>query len=493
MAGVVPSETLFISLIPALQHHPGKENVMYIEAVDVVIIGAGPGGSAFALSLQQHAPSLSIVLVEQSNFETPRIGETLPPGVQPLLEQVDAWDAFRAQQHQPAFSTRAAWGRAQFTDNDFLYYTSGTGWILERHQFDAMLARLAANRGAVLLTRSVLYKHWKTHEDFHMLQVQHSDGENRLFRARFVIDASGRKASYARKQGARSLSFDRLIGACGVFSFDSMSDAQTDGALIEAFAQGWWYTAPLGKESRIVACMTDSDLLKKLGLRHKECWLSLLQDTQEIKKTVAGGILSEEPVLRPSASQCLEVLCGDDWLAVGDAACCFDPLSSQGVMKALHSGIFASYAVADSLTRGVRTGLKNYERFIHQEFDIFLQFHAHYYAEEKRWQNQPFWHRRHQKIMLSPETVVVATHNKMPKASFLSRKAVRLISTICEQPQSAHAVVSQFREKFKEPFSDKRIILAIQHLLGTRTLEYRKTSAVKSEQENKQMIQVVGG
>ena len=43
---------------------------------DVVILGGGPAGAAAALSLRRHAPSLSVALVEQSNYDAPRVGET---------------------------------------------------------------------------------------------------------------------------------------------------------------------------------------------------------------------------------------------------------------------------------------------------------------------------------------------------------------------------------------------------------------------------------
>jgi choline dehydrogenase-like flavoprotein len=35
-------------------------------AVDVAIVGAGPAGSACAISLRAHAPSLSVALIERS-------------------------------------------------------------------------------------------------------------------------------------------------------------------------------------------------------------------------------------------------------------------------------------------------------------------------------------------------------------------------------------------------------------------------------------------
>jgi flavin-dependent dehydrogenase len=56
---------------------------------------------------------------------------------------------------------------------------------------------------------------------------------------------------------------------------------------------------------------------------------------------------------------------GDSWLAVGDAASTFDPLSSQGIVKVLRSGVCASYAIADPLTGGIDPGLAGYRRNVH--------------------------------------------------------------------------------------------------------------------------------
>ena len=56
---------------------------------DVAIAGAGPAGGAVAQSLVQ--AGCSVVLLERSHFDRPRIGETLAPAVQPLLLELGVW------------------------------------------------------------------------------------------------------------------------------------------------------------------------------------------------------------------------------------------------------------------------------------------------------------------------------------------------------------------------------------------------------------------
>src|SRR5215203_5279731 len=114
---------------------------------DVVILGGGPAVAANALSLRRHAPSLSVALVEQSRYEAPRVGETLPPTVQGVLEQLGVWETFVEEGHVAAYGTCAAWGSNELFDNEFIYHPAGRGWHLDRKRFDRMLACEAADRG----------------------------------------------------------------------------------------------------------------------------------------------------------------------------------------------------------------------------------------------------------------------------------------------------------------------------------------------------------
>ena len=80
---------------------------------------------------------------------------------------------------------------------------------------------------------------------------------------------------------------------------------------------------------------------------------------------------------------------------MGDAASTFDPLSSQGILKALRSGIFAAYAAGDLLAKGDEAGMRRYPVFVEREFASFLRARARYYADEARWPEREFWRRRH--------------------------------------------------------------------------------------------------
>jgi flavin-dependent dehydrogenase len=370
---------------------------------DVLVAGGGPGGCACALMLRAHAPGLSVALVEPSDYAAPRIGETLAPGAARVLHHLGVWDAFRAQGHAPAHASAAAWGAPVPYENDFIFSARGAGWHLDRAAFDAMLARQAEARGVALLRDRVD-------------AVERGDGggwiaslaSGATVRARVIVDASGARAGLARRMGARSSSVDRLAGFVRFFAGDG-GDPRT---LVEAFADGWWYTAPLPGGGRVAACMTDSDLARGLGVAEADGWARALDRAPRVRRALGDASSRAGVVVRAARSRLLAPAAGDDWLAVGDAASAFDPLSSQGMLKALRSGIFAAYAAGDLLAKGDAVGMARYRRLVADEFAGYLRTRARYYAEETRWPHHEFWRRRH-----GPATATAGSHTEDTEAT----------------------------------------------------------------------------
>lgn len=359
---------------------------MKTSSFDVAIVGGGPGGSATALSLCAHAPSLSVVLIEASRYETPRIGETLPPPTRSILEHLGVWELFRAQGHRETYGTSAAWGAGIPLDNEFIHLPANIGWHVDRAAFDAMLASEAKHRGAVLILDTQLLEVQRASDEW---KLACSSGD--LLRARFLVDATGGTVNFARRRGARFVSADRLVGIFRYFE----GDADDPRTLVEAFEDGWWYTAGLPTGRRIIVCMTDADVASRLKLGQAEQWERKLAEMPGIGAIARRGKPCSPFAIRSAGSRRLDPAAGSDWLAVGDSASRFDPLSSQGIVKALRSGIFASYAIGDWLTRRDDSGLDRYRRYITEEFNSYAVSRKKYYLQERRWPGSEFWRRRH--------------------------------------------------------------------------------------------------
>ncbi len=353
---------------------------------DVLIAGAGPAGCATALSLGRFAPGLRVGFAGPPPGPQPRIGEVVPPLIRPILEHLGLWHRFSGERHVRVYRTVSSWGGPGLGSNEFLEFPYNVGWHLDRARFDGLLEREA--RAGVDLRI-----------DAGVEGVRHEDGRWWLdcggdagsHSARVVVDATGRAAVLCRTQGVRPRRLDRLVAS---YRFFEAGESDGDGLLVEACAEGWWYTAQLPGNRRVAVCMTDADILRRLGLREQDAWMGLLAGTRFLRDRLAGKRPVTPLSLRPAGSQLVESGQPSTLLAVGDAASCFDPVSSQGITKALRSGVFASYAIADWLCRGDARGLERYRAFTAREFGAYLKALRKHYALEPRWPDSPFWRRR---------------------------------------------------------------------------------------------------
>ena len=143
--------------------------------------------------------------------------------------------------------------------NDFIFNPYGSGWHVDRRRFDAMLALAAEDAGAILC-RGARLVHC-AQDVAGSWEIEITGGhERRKLRAKFLVDATGRASSLARKQGAKRISYDHLIGAVGFLIPNSLEIIPDHCTLVEAVEEGWWYSASLPNFRYVVAYMTDADL-----------------------------------------------------------------------------------------------------------------------------------------------------------------------------------------------------------------------------------------
>jgi flavin-dependent dehydrogenase len=84
---------------------------------------------------------------------------------------------------------------------------------------------------------------------------------------------------------------------------------------------------------------------------------------------------------------------GEDWLAVGDAAGSYDPLTSQGIYKALSGGLQAGDAISRRLA-GEAGDFAAYGESLAWSWEEYLRLRSFLYKSEARWPDQPFWQAR---------------------------------------------------------------------------------------------------
>jgi flavin-dependent dehydrogenase len=362
------------------------------ERARVVVLGAGPSGSAAAAeSARRGWPTL---LVGRRCDRRPNIGECLRPGIRPTLEKAGVWEAFLRAGHTPSVGIRSSWGSHELADRDFLLSPYGAGWHIDRTRFDAMMRDSALCSGAEWLECLALRNVEPTAEGW---RIKFStDSGDYSVDTPFVIDATGRASVFARRVGAKRIAMDRLVGAAGYFSFRASCSLMEPVLLLEAAGNGWWYTAPLPDGKVIAVFLTDADFTQREKLTQPYRWMAQLASTVEQSRRIHENQLSLDGEIRivQAESSFLDRVAGDGWLAAGDAAASFDPLSAQGITSAINSGMDAAYAAAAWLS-GDRKAPIAYADRVRRTYAEYLTHRNIYYRIERRWQNGEFWKTRH--------------------------------------------------------------------------------------------------
>jgi len=334
----------------------------------------------------------SAIVIERTYYNTVRIGETLPPIVCPLLARLGVWGDFLAQNHRQSFGIHSAWGQAELHANDFIFNPYGSGWHVNRASFDLMLAQAVENAGVDVFLGAQLISFQKQGGGAWRIQIV-VEGNELRWNAQFLVDATGRASMISRKQGAIRRSRDHLIGVVAFYATDARISAPSNATFVEAVERGWWYSALLPNEQIVVAFMTDADIYARASKGARHFWNEELKRTKHTKARLYAGIPTPVTQVVSANSSCLDETFGKNWLAVGDAAMAFDPLSSQGVYKALETGLQAAEAIRDRLS-GDAEALLRYAVKLDDTFDRYLAVRGYYYTQEGRWPDSLFWKRR---------------------------------------------------------------------------------------------------
>jgi flavin-dependent dehydrogenase len=354
--------------------------------IDVAVIGGGPAGSAAALALAQLGAA--VLLVEPGSHRPP-VGETLPPGAKPLLDRLGLRDRMAGAGFLPSIGNWSAWGGAEPWGRDFLYHRNGHGWHLDRRRFDALLRHAAEAAGAVPRRASLAHAAPRAGGGFHLSLT---DGD--AIEVPFVLDATGRRSAFARALGIRRRPIDRMVAVAGYVARRADGPAEPAATLVEATESGWWYSAPLPQDRLVAVFMTDADLARD-GVTGLHGWLDRLAAAPGTGARALryGAGLAGPPMVVPAASGRLDRIAGPDWLAIGDAAASFDPLSSQGISSALETGIAAAAACVRRLG-GDRDALAAAGGRHDAAWTEYETGRMSYYGLERRWPGTPFWARR---------------------------------------------------------------------------------------------------
>jgi flavin-dependent dehydrogenase len=374
---------------------------------NVAVIGSGPAGCATALALERSGVS-GVCIVDPNRSSSPPVGETLPPETRLVLDELGLWHDFVREGHEVCLGSCSSWGSDAFGYNDFLLSPHGRGWHLDRPRFNAFLLRSAASCGIAVVSSTRLLDCRSDLQRRFRLYLKAQDGTTPTLTARFVVDATGARSAFARRVGARPVWLDRLTFVYGFFDAQAGTSASRL-TMIEAAEDGWWYAAALPGHRLALAFATDPETVRERMLSVEDRWLARVLRTRYIAPRLDGcRFVRGSLAVRAAPSFLLDRVAGARWLAVGDAAAAYDPLSSQGIHKALADGLEAAGAIAAALASDTDIA-PAYAAAIADGFEEYRLNRNYFYRLETRWARSSFWQRRLDRADLQRPTIARTT------------------------------------------------------------------------------------
>jgi flavin-dependent dehydrogenase len=342
-----------------------------------------------------------VTVVEPEPAQGRIVGESIPPDTRLLLEDLEVWSDFQDDRHEPCLGSCAAWGADSIGYNDFVLNPFGGGWHLDRGRCNRRMRDSAAKAGAHIL--SGRYQHPLSSSDGggFLLRVTRHEGPAVALTARYVIDATGRSALFARATDAERLCLDQFVIISGYFRQGPQS-SRSQLSLLESQPDGWWYTAAVPGGEVIVAFASDPANVRRDRLADADRWRARIPSTRHVAQRLTGcRYVPGSLTVRVAGSAIMRPTAGPGWYAVGDAASLHDPITAGGLHNALTDGIRAADAIASANTSDIGSPDANsdaeaaYDREQTDGFADYTQVRNYLYHREDRWPDSPFWYERH--------------------------------------------------------------------------------------------------
>ncbi|MCA1588115.1 MAG: NAD(P)/FAD-dependent oxidoreductase [Chloroflexi bacterium] len=311
--------------------------------VDLLVIGAGPAGSALAATMS-HAGA-SVLLVETARHPRPKAcAEYASPRIAEELGRIGLGAAVWRETAVPLHGMHLhAGGRSTA-----IRYADRRGprsaWGVNREMFDAALAAHATRCGAALRERTSAVRLEVSRGRVHGVRTRRrgTDREE-LVTADWTVGADGVRSTVARLVGAeRPVRFPRRLGLVAHYSG---VEGLTGHGEMHVGAEGYIGLAPMPHGDLSVGMALPLDGASGSSQARFE---QAIASIPAVALRLAGArrispIRGAAPI-----GHRVSRAAGPGWMLIGDAAGFVDPFTGEGIHRALRS----ARAAADALLAG---------------------------------------------------------------------------------------------------------------------------------------------
>ncbi|PHS04196.1 MAG: hypothetical protein COA88_14030 [Kordia sp.] len=344
---------------------------------DVIIVGGGVSGLILSILLKEKNVD-HVVLDRVEKRKTLEIPETLPPSALVLLESLNLLELFKKSSSK-TFGYHSIWNsNILITDNFFDHNPYKYGLKLNKKE-------LLNDLGELVRDHVIQFNHINEvdRSDKNVTVKVESNNTLQTINGRVIVDATGRNRAILKLLGVTTESFDNQVAlSCHVPYFKHPKLIHR--VFVESFENGWGIVSSLNEQINGITLYTQKGSSILPQLKDYRNWKELLSNTKLLKdfltddrnRKVVGG--------NANSSRASQVT-GSNWLAIGDAAIAFDPVSSHGISNAIYCTYLASNAIESHVTNNTTSPFQNYDDTICQIFNEYLKQQSKLYDTDNRW------------------------------------------------------------------------------------------------------------
>ncbi len=339
----------------------------------VAIIGGGPAACTVGQLLAEHGVRVGVFFEE--NERSIQIGESLVPGVIPVLQELGVEEAVRSfARNKPGALIRLPSGEElEFIFDEIPGSHPGYAYNVPRAEFNQCLREAAREAGV-----SFLRQRAELARDGERVRLV-GEAENRLSslfedRPDLIIDATGRARVVANLLDLGTIRGPRTDTALFTH-FDTLGNTERGYSYADLHEYGWNWRIPLPDRTSF-GLVVDSNHLDEYGETPDEKLAEYIASSSYLSD-ITRSASRLEPVYEFSNYQLIsESLYGPNWVLVGDAAGFVDPIFSTG----LYLGMEGARRLAGHLIEEGTKEFPAYESFMLSTFQNWLRIINGFYS-----------------------------------------------------------------------------------------------------------------
>lgn len=363
------------------------------EQHEVLVLGAGPAGSAAAAILAEHGHD--VLVVEREKFPRYHIGESMIPFTNLPLQRLGLADRMQSSAFVRKFSVQFVQPNGKASQPFYFFTRYGADvaqtWQVVRSEFDQLLVTHTRERGAEVREETEVLSLLEDGGRVIGARVRRPDGQEQELRARMTLDCTGRESFSAVRNCWRLK--DPKLNKVAVWTYyrgAQRDDGIDAGATTVAFVpeKGWFWYIPQHDDQVSVGVVAEGRYLTRGGVKDpRQIFEREIRENRWIEEHLAPG-RQFGPHYLTSEYSFHSRHCGcEGLLLVGDAFCFLDPVFSSGLLLALKSGVSAGDAVHAALVdgdlapgrfgayaRGMREGIENMRKLVYAFYEPEFSF-----------------------------------------------------------------------------------------------------------------------